>query len=84
MNSTEEIGYCSAYCKTWHKFKKTCKGYKQEYLDSFQELSRAKYKMKQCSLTRGHITCGDCGVYESCQSVHPFLNHPSYKYSKHK
>lgn len=33
MNGTEEIGCCSAYCKTCRELEKTCKGCKQGYLD---------------------------------------------------
>ena len=32
MNGTEEIGYCSAYCKTCREYQKSCKGCKQGYL----------------------------------------------------
>ena len=32
----------------------------------------------------GHITCGDCEEYESCESIQSFLNHHSYKYGKYK
>ena len=54
------------------------------YLDASRDLSRAKCKMKKCCLTRGHITCGDCGEYESCETIQSFLNHPGYKYGKYK
>ena len=40
--------------------------------------------MKKCCLTRGHITCGDCEEYESCESIQSFLNHPGYKYGKYR
>lgn len=40
--------------------------------------------MKKCCLTKGHITCVDCVEYESCETVHSFLNHPGYKSSKYK
>ena len=40
--------------------------------------------MKKCCLTKGHITCADCEEYESCETDHTFLNHPSYDYSKYK
>lgn len=54
------------------------------YLDGSRDLSRARCKMKKCCLTRGHITCGDCGEYESCEIIQSFLNHPGYKYGKYK
>ena len=40
--------------------------------------------MKKCCLTKGHVTCGDCGEYESCETIQDFLNHPGYKYAKYK
>lgn len=84
MNGTEEIGCCGAYCKTCREYKKTCKGCKPGYRDGSRNLIRAKCKMKKCCLTRGHITCGDCVEYESCETIHSFLNHPGYKYGKYK
>ena len=78
LNGTEEIGFCGAYCGTCREYQKPC-----QYLDGSRDLSRAKCRMKKCCLTRGHITCGDCGEYESCQTVQPFLNHPGYKYGKY-
>ena len=39
---------------------------------------------EKCCLTRGCITCGDCGEYESCEIIQSFLNHPGYKYGKYK
>lgn len=84
MNYTEKIGCCGAYCKTCREFEKTCKGCKQGYLDGSRDLSRARYKMKKCCLTRGHITCGDCEEYDLCEIIQSFLNHPGYKYSKCK
>lgn len=53
-------------------------------MDGSRELSRARCKMKKCCLTKGHITCADCGEYEPCETIQAFLNHSSYKYSKYK
>ena len=47
-------------------------------------MSRAKCKTKKCCLTKGHITCGDCREYESCEIIQSFLNHHGYKYGKYK
>lgn len=84
MNDAEKIGCCGAHCKTCCEFEKTCKGCNPGYPDSSRDLSRAKCRMKKCCLTRGHITCGDCEEYESCESIQSFLNHPGYKYRKYK
>ena len=84
MNGTEEIGCCGAYCGTCREYLKTCNGCKPGYLDGSRDQSRAKCRMKKCCLTRGCITCGDCGEYESCEIIHSFLNHPGYKYGKYK
>ena len=83
MSGTEEIGCCGAYCGTCREYLKTCKGCKPGYLDGSRDLSRAKCKMKKCCLTRGHITCADCGEYESCEIIQSFLNPPGYKYGKY-
>ena len=80
----EEIGCCGAYCGTCREYQKTCKGCKSGYLDGSRDLSRAKCRMKKCCLTRGHITCGDCGEYESCETIQSFLSHPGYKYGKYR
>ena len=37
-------------------------------MDGSRELSRARCKMKKCCLTKGHITCADCGEYEPCET----------------
>ena len=83
MNGTEENGYCGAYCGTCREYLKTCKGCKPGYLDGSRDLSWPKCK-KKCCLTRGHITCRDCGEYESCGIIQSFLNHPGYEYGKCK
>ena len=84
MNGTVEIGCCGAYCKTCREFEKTCKCCKPGYLDGSRDLSQAKCRMKKCCLTKGHITCADCGEYEHCETIQAFLNHSGYKYSKYK
>ena len=84
MNGTEEIGYCSAYCKTCREYQKSCKGCKQGYLDDSRDLSWAKCRMKKCCLTKGYIICADCEEYDRCEIIQSFLNHPSYKYGKYK
>ena len=84
MSGTEEIGCCGAYCGTCREYRNTCKGCKTGYLDGSRDLSRARCKMKKCCLARGHVTCGDCGEYESCEIIQSFLNHPGYKYGKYK
>ena len=84
MSGTEEIGCCGAYCGTCQEYQKTCKGCKTGYLDGSRDLSRAKCRMKKCYLTRGHITCGDCGEYESCGTIQFFLSQPGYKYGKYR
>ena len=68
MNGTEKIGCCG----------------KQGYLDGARDMGRAKCRMKKCCLTKGHITCADCGEDEHCEIMQFCLNHPGYKYSKYK
>ena len=65
MNGTEEIGCCG----TCREYQKTCKGCKAGYLDGSRDLRRARCKMKKCCLTRGCVTCGDCGEYDSCEII---------------
>ena len=84
MNGTEEIGYCSAYCKTCREYQKSCKGCKQGYLDDSRDLSWAKCRMKKCCLTKGYIICADCEEYDRCEIIQSFFNHPGYKYGKYK
>ena len=84
MKGTEEIGCCGAYCKTCREFEKTCKGCKPGYLDGSRDLNRARWKMKKCCLTKGHITCADCEEYDRCEIIQVFINHPGYKYGKYK
>ena len=84
MSGTEEIGCCGAYCGTCREFEKTCKGCKPGYLDGSRGLSRARWKMKKCCLTKGHITCADCEEYDRCEIIQVFINHPGYKYGKYK
>lgn len=84
MGDTGKIGCCSAYCGTCREFLKTCKGCKLGYLDGSRDLHRARCSMKVCCLTRGHITCADCERAERCETLHGFLRHPGYKYSKYR
>lgn len=84
MCDTEKIGCCGAYCGTCREFLKTCKGCKPGYLDGSRTLSRAKCRMKICCLTKGCITCADCGTFESCETLRSFIFHPGYKYSKYR
>ena len=83
MSGTEEIGCCGAYCGTCREYRNTCNGCKTGYLDGSRDLSRARCKMKKCCLSRGGVTCGDCGEYESWEIIQSFLNHPGYKYGKY-
>ena len=84
MNGIEEIGCCGAYFRTCREYLKICKGCKPGYLDGSRDLSRAKRKMNKCYLTRGHITCGDCGEYDRCKTIQLVLNHAGYNDSKCK
>lgn len=72
MSGTEEIGCCGAYCGTCREYRNTCNGCKTGYLDGSRDLSRARCKMKKCCLSRGGVTCGDCGEYESCEIIQSF------------
>ncbi len=83
-SGAEEIGCCGAYCKTCREFLKTCKGCKPGYLDGTRDLRRAKCKMKQCCLAKGHRTCVDCAEYDRCDAIQEFMHHPGYKYSKYR
>ena len=40
--------------------------------------------MKKCCLTRGYITCADCGEYALCETIRAFIHHPGHKYSKYR
>ncbi len=84
MCDTEKIGCCGAYCKTCREFLKTCKGCKLGYLNGLRDLRRAKCSIKICCLTKGYITCADCDIFDSCETIQSFIQHPGYKYSKYK
>ena len=84
MCDTEKIGCCGAYCGTCREFSKTCKGCKLGYLNGSRDLRRARCSIKICCLTRSCITCADCEMFDSCETIQRFLRHPGYKYSKYR
>ena len=87
INMKDEVllGCCGAYCKTCKAFTGNfCKGCKIGYADKSRDFSKAKCKMKVCCMSKGYISCADCGALDSCALMQTFFVKNGYKYKKYK
>jgi hypothetical protein len=85
MVTKEEIGCCSAYCRTCKEHLKSfCKGCKLGYSDGSRDINRAKCKIKLCCFhDRGFETCADCEEFNICDIIQPWFE-KGYKYRRCK
>ena len=69
--SAEEIGCCGAYCRTCRAFRDgSCRGCRLGYSDGTRDLTRAKCRIKVCSMRdHDHQTCADCGEFDYCETL---------------
>jgi hypothetical protein len=83
--SAEELGCCGAYCRTCPVILEgACKGCKKGYRDGQRQIEKAKCAMKICCIGKGFVSCADCGLYETCETIRSFHARKGYKYGKYR